>query len=62
MLGLADELLVGQANPREEAEGLPLVGGGPGVEDTSFLLLPPSLVLAPRKSREGLFLCQLCPS
>lgn len=60
--GLAEELLLVQANPREEAKGFALVGIGPGAEDTCFLLLPPSLVLAPGKSREGLLSCQLCPS
>lgn len=55
-------LLVVRANPRAQAEGLPLVGSGPGAGDTSFLLLPPSGVPAPAKSRDDLFSCQLCPS
>lgn len=63
-LGLAEELLVllvVQAKPRAEAEGLPLVGSGPGAGDAGFLLLPSSLVPAPAKSRDDLFSCQLCP-
>lgn len=56
------ELLAVQADLREEAEGFPLVGSAPGAQDTSFLLLSPSLVPALGKSREGLFSCQLCPS
>lgn len=67
-LGLA-ELPTAQADLREEAGGgFPRWAVGPSgghqllVPPASAPLHPPSLVLAPEKSREGLCLGPLCPS
>lgn len=42
--------------------GFPGWAAQPGAKDASFLWLPPSLLPAPGKSKEGLFSCQLYPS
>ena len=68
LLGLTG-LPTAQTDLREEVGGLPLVGSGSkqrapasGTSCHCAPPNPPSLVLAPGKSREGLCLGPLCPS